>query len=265
MKKEIKNISDIHHILLETAKVVVAICEQHDIPIFMIGGTMLGAVRHKGFIPWDDDMDFGVYSSDYNRLLDILKTELPNDYRCLTYDSCKMVRIPFAKVEYSRSVIDDNYNFVAGEETMGINIDIFPIFPCKKVSLKLFLIYKLLTLNRLLFIESTKPNWLKRMVRKVLRFCVRVDRVKLLNFILDMSYSLKGKYAGNIFGRWKNRETFPEIIYKELCWFEFEGIRLKGIKNYDVYLRQMYNNYMILPEESQQLVHLDKIYVDVNE
>ena len=64
-------------VLLELAKVVCEIAERHEIHVFMVGGTMLGAIRHKGFIPWDDDMDFGVTYNHYFELIDILKKELP--------------------------------------------------------------------------------------------------------------------------------------------------------------------------------------------
>ena len=85
-------------ILLEMAKVVRDIASQHGIPLFMVGGTMLGAIRHKGFIPWDDDMDFGVTYDHYFELINLLKAELPERYRCLYYEDNSPVKSFFFKV-----------------------------------------------------------------------------------------------------------------------------------------------------------------------
>lgn len=85
-------INDIHARLLVIAKTVCHICEQHDIPIYMVGGTMLGAIRHKGFIPWDDDMDFAVTYDNYTRLKDILANELPSPFRLVTFENNKAMR-----------------------------------------------------------------------------------------------------------------------------------------------------------------------------
>ena len=75
MKK--MTLDEIHLTLLDIAKEFDRICVKHNIPYYMIGGTMLGAVRHKGFIPWDDDMDFGVPVEYYEELQRILDKELP--------------------------------------------------------------------------------------------------------------------------------------------------------------------------------------------
>ena len=102
-------------ILLEMAKVLHEIANQHGIPLFMVGGTMLGAIRHKDFIPWDDDMDFGVFYQDYPRLISILNKELPDGMRCLTYDISETYQLPWIKIENTTTkVIDKALN--VGEE-----------------------------------------------------------------------------------------------------------------------------------------------------
>ena len=81
--------------MLYIATIVDELCEKHGIPLYMISGTMLGAVRHKGFIPWDDDMDFAVPYQYYPELISMLNKELPEGLRCLTYDKSEIYQIPW--------------------------------------------------------------------------------------------------------------------------------------------------------------------------
>ena len=75
--------------LIETSIVadVDAICEKYNLQYYMIGGTLLGAVRHKGFIPWDDDIDLVMYRDDYNRLINIIQTEYSEKYFVQTFET----------------------------------------------------------------------------------------------------------------------------------------------------------------------------------
>ena len=259
--KEIKTINEVHSILLNIAKAFSEICERHHIPYFMIGGTMLGAVRHKGFIPWDDDMDFGVYSEDYERLQDCLIKELKKPYRCITFENCKYIKYPFFKIEDQSTCIMDNTVDLPLEEMPGLNIDIFPIYPCKKDSFKCTCIFGLMKLDSLLFLESSNISKINNSLRTVLRFIFpRIRKETLLRKILKLAKSMKGDCRGNIFGRWKQKETFSSDYYTQLNLYAFDSFKFYGIKNYDYYLRQMYGDYMLLPPKDKRLVHIDKIY-----
>ena len=105
--RQITDISEVHQILLGIAKEFDRICRENDIPYYMLGGTMLGAVRHKGFIPWDDDMDFGVPRPYYDRLVSVLESELLHPYRCCTYRNNQGVFAPFVKIDDYRTLADD--------------------------------------------------------------------------------------------------------------------------------------------------------------
>ena len=91
------DIEEVHSRVLAIAKEFDRICTLHGIPYYMIGGTMLGAIRHKGFIPWDDDMDFGVPIEHYQELINILEKELPYPFRCCTYKNHPAVLFNFLK------------------------------------------------------------------------------------------------------------------------------------------------------------------------
>ncbi len=99
---------------------VVKICEKHGLTYWLDGGTLLGAVRHKGFIPWDDDIDIGLMREDYDVLLPLLEKELPPELGVQSRKSDKKYKLPFVKVRDRYSKIEDNFEF------NGIFIDIFP-------------------------------------------------------------------------------------------------------------------------------------------
>ena len=80
-----KNIEILHKVDMEIVKAVVKICDRHGLIYYMLGGTMLGAIRHKGFIPWDDDIDLGMPRDDYEKFLEIAPNELPDTLKVVNY------------------------------------------------------------------------------------------------------------------------------------------------------------------------------------
>lgn len=123
-------IEEVHNRVLAIAKEFDRICTFHGIPYYMIGGTMLGAIRHKGFIPWDDDMDFGVPIEHYQELIDILEKELAYPYRCCTYKNHPAVLFNYFKIEDLSTCIDDVAIDLPLHQKLGLNIDIFPLNTC---------------------------------------------------------------------------------------------------------------------------------------
>lgn len=101
------------------------ICEKNNIPYFLIGGTLLGAVRHKGFIPWDDDLDIGFLRKDYDRFLEVCKTELSEEMFLQTWDTDEYYGLPFGKVMLKGTRFRESANGTAAAQSM-IFVDIFP-------------------------------------------------------------------------------------------------------------------------------------------
>ena len=255
------DIKEVHRRILNIAEVFDKICAKHDIPYYMLGGTMLGAIRHKGFIPWDDDMDFGVPFEHYSRLINILEEELPQGMRCCTFENCKAVVYPFMKIEDTETCIDDPRVNLPIEEKMGINIDIFPLVACEKYGKDAARARKLLRLQTLIFVDSSDGGNMKRLVKRVLHLATPFGKQYLPKKMLSLLSVMKdGSDIANIFGRWGIKESVDKEWYVENVRYDFENLKLCGFKGYDKYLTQMYGNYMQLPSESQQVAHVDNVY-----
>lgn len=258
--REIKSIDEIHIILLGIAKVFADICERHEIPYYMLGGTMLGAIRHKGFIPWDDDMDFAIPRPYYQQAIDFLEKELPPPYRCCTYKNNLAVRYCFFKIDDFSTLIVDNRLPLPIEQHLGLNIDVFPLdsIDIDDANVKKIMIYR--KLNRLLFVNNPKSK-AKQLVRSIIRRIIPISRDYVLSKQETLLVNCKSsRTLANAFGRWKEREYIPIEWYGEGAYFQFETLRFRGIKEYDSYLTKLYGNYMLLPPENQRLTHVNQIY-----
>lgn len=118
-------LNKIHEIELQMMSEFKRICDKYNIDYFLMFGTMLGAVRHKGFIPWDDDVDFGMLRSEYNRFMDIVSDELNPKFRIENIFSMEDNCFLFSKIKYKGTEMVDFYNNGL-KQNHEIWIDIFP-------------------------------------------------------------------------------------------------------------------------------------------
>lgn len=255
------DINECHKLLLGIAKEFDRICSKHNIPYYMLGGTMLGAIRHKGFIPWDDDMDFGVPREHYDKLINILERELPERYKCYTYKNNKAVKSPFFKITDTTTRINDPRIDLPIEEQIGINIDIFPLDYCKPNDIRIKKIHRIEKIRQVIFINPPVKSTFKLLIKRILRILSPVSNTYLTNKSISIASKLeKGNCIGNIFGRWKEKEIVPAEWYGINTRYKFEDTTLCGIKDYDKYLTHMYNNYMLLPPEGTRFCHTDEMF-----
>lgn len=256
------DINECHKLLLGIAKEFDRICTKHNIPYYMLGGTMLGAIRHKGFIPWDDDMDFGVPRPHYQKLIEVLEKDLPKSYRCCTFENHEAVKSPFIKIADCNTLIDDPRTRMSLEKQIGLNIDIFPLDCCDKDDKNVKRIHRWLDLSQIIYIESTRGNKLKTIVKFLLRLIFPIRYNAMMRKINVWAASLpKGKCWGNLFGRWRVKEIIPLEWYGEGVRYEYEDTTFCGIKNYDDYLTHMYGEYMQLPSVEKRDCHADNVYI----
>ena len=267
MNQETKN--KLHSAILELLNEFVSICEENNLTYFLTAGTLLGAVRHKGFIPWDDDIDVAMPRKDYEIFLDLYENVKETNYYVLSYRShnragnfCKH----FAKFCKKDTVFAESYRTSDGYP--GIFIDIFPfdncvyfIAPIQTILIKFFLnIYRLKN-NTIL----TKKK-IKLLIAKMFAFFFP------LIFIEDMHKNLyllfnehKTRHISFFSGRYGyKRETHKYDIIFPLTKVLFEGKHYNAPNNWDSFLRTLYGSYMELPPVEERHTHSHEYIVFYN-
>ena len=239
MLKQI-DITECHRQLLHIAIAFDKLCQKHHIPYYMLGGTMLGAIRHQGFIPWDDDMDFGIPRPFFQKFISIAKEELPASLELIGRNDSEAMKKGFVKVQLKGSKL---FEKVFGEQKEGfyngIAIDIFCTLSIRKGGKK----------------------WVAALI-KALPFQERDLADFIDQWIQKPDYSTS-KQVSNYYGHWKEREIMDKSILGEPVYYPFESIRLLGAERYDDYLKSLYGDYMKLSPADQQITHADEMYIDV--
>ena len=258
--RQIKDISEVHQILLNIAKEFDKVCKKNDIPYYMLGGTMLGAIRHKGFIPWDDDMDFGVPRPYYDKLVAVLELELPHPYRCCTYKNHPGVNAAILKIDDGRTIAEDPRVRLPLDKQIGLNIDIFPLdysTPNDKVLNKA---KKMMRTYRTIYVGNASRSVWKNILKTILSAIWPISQIKMLDRIHKKLGEIKaGPILANAFGAWGKKEFVPVEWYGEKVVYPFEDTKFYGIKDFDKYLTKLYGNYMT-PPKGDKHAHLNNIY-----
>ena len=257
--KEIQDVS------LEILKKITDVCEQFDLRYYLIYGTLIGAIRHKGFIPWDDDLDIMMPRPDYERLLNYLRENKIKDLTVFNHKT--HVNYPYMITRIS----DDRYHIEAENEQsvgMGVFIDIYP-FDGLGDTREEALGYGLKgdRLSSFCFQASRRHFSLDNttsLVRKILKFPVYlISRLIGKDFFQKKIEALAGRFEYDesryvgcfvwLSGGWKDifeRAWFDEF---EMCPFGVYEFRVP--KEYDKVLRHIYGDYMKLPPEKDRVGH----------
>ena len=253
---------------------VVEICEREHITYYLQGGTMLGAIRHKGFIPWDDDIDLGFPREDYERLLRCVSASLPDYMKLRTYNDSSDHHYYFARVVDTRYRIERLGGLEHRQEELWV--DLFPLDGMPN-NVLMRQIHKLrLSIGRLKFHLSTieKVN-IKRPGRSaleklVINFAIKTgvghkgNTVAICDKIDRMlkKYPIEGSdWIVNFMGQtsFKFTEMIPKRIYGKGALYPFEDMTLMGPEDYDGYLKSLYGDYMTPPEDSNKNAHVARL------
>ena len=262
------DIKECHQHLLEIATCFDQLCATHQIPYYMLGGTMLGAIRHKGFIPWDDDMDFGIPRPFFDRFIEIAEKELPQQYSLLTRQNSPAIPKGFIKIQLKGSkLIEKVFDTQKTDFYNGIAIDVFPLDGCKQSTLldrlRIKYIFLLIRIHEGRFCSLDIRKGMKKLVAAIIKKMPLNDK-KLADRIdqLIQSWDYEASpMLSNCYGHWKEREIIRKQIFGQPKRYTFGSISLYGVSDANNYLEQLYGDYMKLPPKEQQLTHADEIYI----
>lgn len=268
------HLNDTQKYILHVLREVVQVLDELDVPYYMQGGTMLGAIRHKGFIPWDDDVDLGIPRADYERLLEQVSEKLPEDLELRTYDDETDHHYYFARI------VDKRYQIrrmgSLEERLENVWVDLFPLdgMPDGLLSRQWHKFRLLMT--RLKFhlscfekVNIKRPG--RTLVERIIIRIAMVTRVgKWFNTRkqLDKMDRLLKKYPPessqwlvNFTGQtsYKFNEMFKKEVYGKKTYYPFEDFTLVGPEQYDAYLTSLYGDHMTPPKEGDRNAHVSEL------
>lgn len=253
--------------LFNMATTVDTICQKHHIPFYMVYGTMLGAVRHKGFIPWDDDMDFAVPYRYYPELISVLNKELPDGMRCMTYDMSDSYLIPWIKIEDTTTVVMDKGLNIKEDKMPGLTIDIFPLVSCQKENSRhtIHKIQRWIRIMRMVYSKAGRSfHWAKKLLKWGMAALFPVSPKGICDRIMKLTDTL---VPGDHYVVPMDPDFYDWIPYIPCSWFEpltrydFGDGRFYGVAQNDSYLKMIYGDYMELPPEDKRRTHLLDTYL----
>lgn len=261
-------LKQLQKIELDMYKEIVKICDRHNLTYFMSAGTFLGAVRHKGFIPWDDDMDMRMPRADYEKLLKYLPKELPEPYVVKHFYYDKNVHRYFARVE-NTNVKFRRTNTVNTQVTNAW-IDIFPLdgMPNNKLAAKLRKIYllnrkmwmQLSVFDEIVDVKVERP-WYEKIIVFIATHTPIQKWISWEKMWKKLDKALKSYPEGrsdvymNFMSAYKFKDIIPKKIYGRGKKYQFEDTKFNGPADHDIFLRHLYGDYMKLPSEDARNKH----------
>lgn len=241
-------------------KEVSRICEESSITYYLAYGTLLGAIRHKGFIPWDDDIDIILYRSDYDKLMSILPQKLPPNMWVQNYDTDSGYWEPYAKVRDLDSVYKEEQQKFIDDKKCGIWIDIFPVDACNRgvdTILKNVLLKTMgMSIRKRIFGSDWKLISKRYLPLVLIWNTVPLNVLKKWQEGFMKNTNNKLEYCAYLASYSMN---FSSYIYPKKWLIPkkavFEDHQFIISKCYDQMLECMYGNYMQLPPEEDRKGH----------
>lgn len=259
--------------LIETFKAFDHFCKDKDIRYFAAYGTLIGAVRHQGLIPWDDDIDVWMLPEDYEKFMSY-KGKIDDHYDIINDNDENYWLFSLIKFVDTKTTLWEAEEFPC---ITGVYIDIFPLMECDEkdakanraeydaVSYKLTQSLKQRSLRQILRLYLTGhthegKRFLKDLVYST--FYYKSNRQRY-NELVKRLKSQKGSYYVSYDGAYYEKEVFPKEWFEESVSLFFEGMEIPAPQEYDKVLRKLYGDYMQLPSKDKQVSHHSHYFEDL--
>ena len=252
------SLDQLHQIQLEIFDEFLRICTKYNLHYVMMGGSCLGTIRHKGFIPWDDDIDVGMDRKDYNQLIEICKTELKTDFFFQHFDTEEKTGFIFGKLRKNHTKMYEPYSKHI-EMHQGIWIDIFP-FDYVQDDMNSFLkdYKKVIFFRNLLIVkQGYHLSGKQSLVDTIKYYCVKpitilISKKWLVSHLLELMTQYNAQPTHTLFPygcAWAEKERISRREFYDNVKMDFENRKVNVFKNYDKYLTTMYGEYMQIPKD----------------
>lgn len=246
-------------------------CTENNLRYYLLGGTMLGAARHQGFIPWDDDIDVGMPRKDYETFLKLTKNKQYGNFVVEGIDTENTdFYYGYSKIYDTKSTLIENTRY---KIKRGIYIDLFPLDGVADNEKEIMTFFKpILNKYRILLARTCavrqNRKWYKNLAVYLARMipnCI-IDNKKLMYSIDEMCKAKdyeSSKYVGNLYGNWGLREIVEKTVMGNPVVYRFENLEVCGVADYDKYLTSLYGDWRKLPPKEKQITHHDFLECDL--
>lgn len=267
---ELLSLKEMQQVYLELLKEFDSLCCEHGLRYDLAGGSLLGAVRHGGFIPWDDDIDVCMPRPDYLRLLELKQQgilQLPLGRDVISYRDKTMAR-HFGR--YVRNDVRRLSDMAEADDCPYIGMDIFPIdgLPKGKLAFR-WQCFQVCQLRRFLLTSVEKKGTSRRgavaakikdIYRPILK---KIGPYRIAGYLDRVCRRVSfdhAVYVGAVSGMYGSRERWRKEDMLPQKRIKFEDTEAFVFANYDIYLSNLYGDYMSLPPAEQQVPHCDSGY-----
>lgn len=244
------NTRKLQAVLLDILTAVHTVCKEHNLRYYLIAGTMLGAVRHKGFIPWDDDADIALPRKDYEIFIAHANKWLPSQYELVSGDKEAKFPYQFARIQDKRTtyILRRSFDYIG-----GVPLDIFPLDGMTSNPIKQYIHYfKYRIVEKIMYYNLVDPYKHGKDIRSMyIRLCHKLFSPACLHKTLDRIQKEYDYETSSLVADHDNsirRGILPKEIYGTPSQISFEGKILNGVQQPAAYLTRCYGNYMEIPK-----------------
>lgn len=258
------SINELKPLQLEILQTVHDFCTKNNIRYSLCGGSLLGAIRHKGYIPWDDDIDIMMPRPDYEKFHDLFNKQADRTFKMISSYNDEQFFLPFGKVVNTKTFLKEKYNRPL--DNLGVNIDIFPIdgLPSNKEERKRY--WKKIKIEKYLSTclyqkINKREHGLKKIFRQILFIVFKFHKgnyfaLKLHSIAKQSKFNGGGLIANSIFG-YGEKEEMPSTLFNSFIDVEFEGRKFRTVTDWKTYLTNIFGDYMQLPPKEAQIAKHD--------